>query len=237
MVPQAQKINLGKVDDVRKITKSIPSMVLDIVEHGRPGSQAELIKLYRESQAKADGKWVIVNETTFKYALGRLNPRLDVLKRTGPMLVQRPDLSQCFSQYLGRFACSKEAADLLLETLKRDPTYDAAAANYIVAMDSCEPPSDHRAYRQVVNTARHRSEENSILIRIAVLTFRGRRAGPKDAIRLIEKEKDPLVRNIVLHALFGPEDDAPYKLADCRDLLLREIEWSTRSWHATAGCC
>ncbi len=113
---------------------------------------------------------------------------------------------------------------MLLETLKRDPTYDASAADYIAAMDTCEPKSDHREYRNVVNTARNRSEEKSILIRIAVLSFQGRRKGPKDALRLVETEANPWVRNVVIHSLFGHDKEAPFKFRNCRELLQREVE-------------
>ena len=224
LVPQAQKINLGKADSMEAITKSIPSMIVAKVEKNERGSQAELVKLLRGSIKKGNGIWTICNDTAFKFALGRLNPRLDVLRRIGPILAHRPDMSPIISQYLANFECSKEVADLLLDTLKRDPTYDAAAADYIRALDQCEPSTDHGEYRHVVRTTSRRSEEKSILIRIASLTFQGRRKGPKDAMELIGKEPDPRVRNIVLHSLFGPGKDAPFKLSHCRPLLEREVE-------------
>jgi len=224
LVPQAQKINLGKVDDVEHIVKSIPSMIVVKIEKKEKGSQAELGKLFRTSLQRISGQTVIVNETAFKYCLGRLNPRHDILRRIAPILTHRPDLSSTFSRYLKQFECSKEAADILLETLRRDPTYDSSAADYIGALDVCEPAVDHRQYRHVVSSALRRSEEQSILIRIAVLTFQGRRKGPKDAMRMIESEPDPIVRNIVLHSLFGRSKDAPYKVSDCRTLLQKEVD-------------
>ena len=224
LVPQAQKINLEKIEDPSQLIKTIPSLIVAQVEKKEPGIQTTLAKLFRSSIEKASGQWEIRDETAFKYALGGLNARLDVLRRIAPMLIHRPDLSPTFSSYLKKFECSKEVADLLLDTLKRDPTYDATAADYIGAMDCCEPKADHREYRRVVSTARHRSEENSILIRIAVLSFQGRRKGPKDAITLIETESDPRVRNIVLHSLFGHGKEAPYKFGTCTALLQREVE-------------
>ena len=224
LVPQAQKINLGKIEHSSQIIKSIPSMIVAKVERKEPGSQSELYKLFRSSIQKQGGQWLISDETTFKYAIMRLNARLDILRRIGPILIHRPDMSSIFSHYLKKFESSKEVADIILDTLKRDPTYDASAADYIGAMDCCEPNTDHREYRRIVSTTRRRSEENSILIRIAVLTFQGRRKGPKDAMRLIQAEPDPRVRNIVLHSLFGQGKDAPYKIANCRELLQREAD-------------
>jgi hypothetical protein len=68
-----------------------------------------------------------------------------------------------------------------------------------------------------------RTEAAGFILRTAILAVRARRSGPKDAIRLIGKEKDPRVRNIVLHRLFGPDPGAPYKLADCVNLLELEV--------------
>ncbi len=224
LVPQAQKITLGKIDKLEHIIKSVPSLVIEKVEKKRPGSHAELDRLFRASIAKKSGRWDIIDVTKFKYALGNMNPRLAILRRIGPMLAERPDLSPTFANYLRKFKTSKPVADLLLETLKCDPIYDASAADYIRTMDCCEPLSDHREYRRVVSTARKRSEENSILIRIAALTFRGKRKGPKDAMKLIAEEHEPLVRNMVLHALFGATRDAPFKLNNCRELLQNEVD-------------
>jgi hypothetical protein len=85
-------------------------------------------------------------------------------------------------------------------------------------MDLCEPPSNNTKYRRVIQTAMRRSEEGSITLRIAALTFRGRRAGPTDVVRLIERESDPWVRSILISRLFA-HDKAPYRLGQCLHLL------------------
>ena len=70
--------------------------------------------------------------TEFKFSLLRMNLRRDVLKRIVALLVKRPDCSWVFAAYLKKFPNHPEAANILLEALRQDPTYDAAAANYIL---------------------------------------------------------------------------------------------------------
>src|SRR5262249_47276873 len=135
LVPQAQKVNLGKVERVEEITKTIPSAILAEVEEDPSGSQRTVYKMLCRSLKREKGRLEIEDATKFKYALLRLNPRRDVLRRIAPLLVDRPDCSYVFAAYLKKFPACREAADILLETLRRDPTYDAAAAHYIEAMD------------------------------------------------------------------------------------------------------
>ncbi len=82
------------------------------------------------------------------------------------MLVTRPDLAGNFSAYFKQFPNHRLAADFLLEALRRDPTYDFAAAAYIEAMDVCEPKTKTTPYRRVIQTAERRSEEKGILLRL-----------------------------------------------------------------------
>jgi hypothetical protein len=225
LVPQAQKIELRQVTSLEEIHKTIPSAVASVAAMNPTSaqSQKELITMFRRSLRKEGKQWIIDDITKFKFSLLRLNPRRDVLKRVSTLLVKRPDCSWVFAAYLKKFPKDKAAADVLLDALRQDPTYDAAAANYIVAMDVCEPAIQNTLYRRVIQTANRRSEEKSILLTIASLTFRGRRLGPKDTAKLIEKQKNPIVKTILLHRLFGNDPDAPYKLADCKALLEKEV--------------
>jgi hypothetical protein len=168
---------------------------------------------------KRNGEWGIVDHTQFKFALLRLGPRRDILRRTAIFLTKRPDLSWVLSAYFKKFPKDREASDHLLQALQRDPTYDAAAANYIDAMDSCEPDSENTKYRRVIETANRRSEEKTIVLRIASLTFRGKRRSPNDAVKLIEGEKDPTVKGILLHRLFGAAPHAPFQKSVCKPVL------------------
>lgn len=116
-------------------------------------------------------------------------------------------------------------------------------------MDVCEPAVRGRGYRRVIQTAERRSEEKSILLKIASTTFRGRRSGPKDALKLIQKLTDPLARGIVIHHLFGRSSNAVFKVEDavslldegtkssdadlarfCCDLLLDFWPWTKATW-------
>lgn len=142
-----------------------------------------------------------------------------MLHRIAPLLSSRPDLSWVLSSYIKRFAKDREAADILLENIRRDPTYDAAAANYIDALDVCEPASSNAKYRRVIQTATHRSEEKSILLNIASASFRGRRRSSSEALALISSEKNCRVRTILLHTLFGSHPSAPFNSSGCAAFL------------------
>ena len=222
LVPQAQKIECRRVDDLEEVLKTIPSAIAGAAGEEAGGtikSQADLVKLFRQSLKKTSKQWVVHDPTKFKFALHRMNPRRDVLRRITPLLNARPDLSWALSSYVKRFGQDDEAADILLSTLKRDPTYDASAANYIDAMDVCEPATANAKYRRVIETANRRSEEKSIILRIASSSFRARRRSPLDALRLIKSEPDGRVRSILLHRLFGAHPSAPFSSSGSRALL------------------
>ena len=223
LVPQAQKIVWGKADSVEQITKMLPSAVIHSVETNSKDSQKLLYSMFTKSIARKNKVDQIVDETKFKYSLLRLSPRLSVLKRITPLIAARPDCSYVFAEYLKKFPGNRDAAEVLLQAPKSDPTYDAAAANFIEALDVCEPSHSQAAYRRVVQSASRRSEEKSIQPAPAVLAFRGRRCGPRDAVQLLRDEADENVRNIVIHKLFRYDDDddanKPYRISDCIPLL------------------
>jgi hypothetical protein len=222
LVPQAQKIECRRVADLEEVLKHIPSAIAgasDEAVGGLPKSQNDLAALFRKSIKKVSGQWVVHDSTKFKFALHRMNPRRDVLRRIAPLLSARPDLSWALSSYIKRFGQDTEAADILLTTLQRDPTYDASAANYIDAMDVCEPAVGNAKYRRVIETANRRSEEKSIILRIASSAFRARRRSPLAALRLLESESNTRVRSILIHRLFGMHPSAPFASASCSSLL------------------
>ena len=66
----------------------------------------------------------------------------------------RPDLSWFFAHYFKKFPSDHEVADILLSALRSDPTYDASAANYIDAVDVCEPATGTKEYRRVIHRSR-----------------------------------------------------------------------------------
>lgn len=221
LVPQAQKIECRRVTSLRDLLKSVPSALASVTPGrlAKKKSQKQLLDLFRKS-LRRNGKILDIDDTTgFKFALNRLRPRKDVLRRIARLLVHRPDCSWVMAQYLRKFPADERAADILLEALRRDPTYDAAAANYINAMDVCEPQSGYTKYRRVIQTANRRSEERSIQLRIAILTFRGKRMSALKAVDLIKKETDARVKSIVIHRIFGDHPDAPFNIKPCLGFL------------------
>ena len=149
-----------------------------------------------------------------------------MLRRVAPFFSRRPDLSWSLSHYVMRFPQDKRAADILLDALKRDPTYDSAAGNYIDAMDICEPQAMNAHYRRVIRTARLRSEERSIVLSVAALSFRGRRTSTSQAAQLIELQSDMRAQGLLIHRIFGEHPSAPFKPQQCQGLLERLTEVS-----------
>lgn len=226
LVPQAQKIECRRVAKLEDLRKNIPSHVaaLGTTMRVTAASQRRLERIFRRSLRKKDGRWTIADATKFKFSLFRMKPKTAILNRIAPLLHQRPDLSWVLSSYVRKFPQNKQAADALLAALKRDPTYDASAANYIEAMDVCEPTKGAGQYRRVIQTAERRSEEKGLLLKVGAATFRGRRSGPADALKLIEKQPNPLAKSLLIHRLFGNSPAAPFKIADGRKLVESETE-------------
>jgi Reverse transcriptase (RNA-dependent DNA polymerase) len=212
LVPQAQKIECRQVKSVSELLKNLPSGLLSATSHfpTTSATQKRLERVFRQSIRKDAGAWTVVDQTKFKFSLARLRPKRSLLRRVEQILPHRPDLSWFFASYLKRFPCDREASEILLRVLRSDPIYDASAANYIDAMDVCEPSSETKEYRRVIHTAQTRSEEKSILLTIAAISSRGRREKPAKALTLIESQEDPLCRGILLHRLFGADPRAPF---------------------------
>jgi hypothetical protein len=255
LVPQAQKIECRRVAKLDELRKNIPSHVAAVAPATRvtASTQKRLERIFRRGLRKQGGRWIITDATKFKFALFRMRPKAAILKRIAPLLYQRPDISWVFASYLRKFPQDKQAADALLAALQLDPTYDASAANYIEAMDVCEPAKGAGKYRRVIQTAERRSEERGLLLKVGAATFRGRRSGPADALKLIGRQPHPLAKSLLIHRLFGNSSRAPFKIADgrklievetesqdsdlarfCADLLLDFWPWNKSTWTPTS---
>lgn len=221
LVPQAQKIECRRARSLKEVLKTIPSSLAqagtDVTK--KKTTQKKVFSAFRESLRKECKLWIIDDLTKFKYSLHRLKARRDVLRRITPFLSRHPELSWVLSNYLKKFPKDTRAANVLLQTLRRDPTYDSAAANYIDAMDVCEPPTNQTAYRRVIHTAKRRSEEKSILLPISGASFRGKRMAIPQAVRLIDSQTHSMVQGILIHRLFGEHPAAPFQTIQCEDLL------------------
>ena len=224
LVPQAQKIECRVVRTLDELLKTVPSALAGTnpTQRSRSFSQSHLVALFNKSVRWENRKWHIVSDTSFRFAVNRLNPLVKVMRRVSPFLSQRPDCSWVLAAYLRKFPKNREAADILLRALQKDPTYDAAAANYIDAMDICEPSTNHSAYRRVIHTAIRRSEEKSIQLRIATVSFRGRRRSVNRAAALVAAEKDPRAKAAEMNRLFGNPPNSPFSPSTCITLLENE---------------
>lgn len=220
LVPQAQKIEIYKAESIEDIRKTIPSALIKAysVEPQREETQKELLNIFRRSIRKIKKEWSIIDLTKFKYTLLRIKPMKSILIRISSFLTKRPDCSWFLASYLKKFPNNRFAADIIYDALKISPIYDAAAANYIDAMDLCEPRDNNSTYRQIIKTANRRSEEKSILLTIASLTFRGKRMDSPNAIKLIAGNNNALVKSLLINRLFDDSLDNSYEVNNWKEL-------------------
>jgi len=104
LVPQAQKIVLRQVTDIKAELKSVPSALeaLGGTGSGRRLTKATIRRLERilRRSIAGQGKNVVVKDPTkFKFALYRLRPRVRILRRIKPLFLSYPDLSGVLSHY------------------------------------------------------------------------------------------------------------------------------------------
>jgi len=152
--------------------------------------------------AVANGRPSIIEKITrFKYALWRLRPRRDVLRRIGPLLIARPDLAGVLARYVARFGPDREAAGLLANALRQHPVFDAAAASFVDALDVCESPRGKTKCRRAVRFAMRQSVERGGVLRVAVGSFFAKRSSGPQATALIDKERVPLFRSLLLNKI------------------------------------
>lgn len=238
LVPQAQKIGYRTVTNVSELRKTVPSKLASL-KRSRPVSAASQTRLERVLRASLSGRGQAVtveDPTRFKFALGRVGRRRRILRRVGPLLARRPDLTWLIADYCKKFEGDREAADLLVTAIRQDPIYDASAAACIDALDVCEPSTGTAPYRRAIQTAERRSAERSLRLQVAAMSFRGRRAGPVGALRLIEKIQEPLAKSLVVYRLFAVTD-APHKASVADHLLQKATEAQHEDWarYAAAG--
>jgi hypothetical protein len=141
-VPQAQKIEIRKVDEIDTELKDIPSSIAGQTSTRPPRSASKatrrrLEKLLKKALKRRGGQIVVEDETHFKFALNRLPPSMRTLRVVQPLLEARPDLSVVLSRYASNFSRKTKCAEVLHRALRRDPVFDAAAGDIVLALDRC----------------------------------------------------------------------------------------------------
>jgi len=206
LVPQAQKIAVREVSDIKAELKSVPSgfaMAQISRAGGRPtkSSVRRLERVLRKSLAGRGTKVMVRDPTKFKFALYRLPPRLRILRRIKPLFLSCPHLSGVLSHYAGTFAGNVECAEILHQALKNDPVFDAAAGEYVDALSRCAPTPEPRKYRRLVAKLPVRSLEKSMLLDVPAKAYIYERMGGKPATRLVLNEPIPMRAGLLLHRL------------------------------------
>jgi retron-type reverse transcriptase len=206
LVPQAQKIVVREVGDIRTELKSVPSS-LDTMRTRRSGksltksSVRRLERILRRSLVGRGNRVEVNDPTKFKFALYRLPPRLRVLKRIRPLFLSRPDLNGVLGYYAGSFVGSRQSAEILHQALKGDPVFDAAAGAYVDALDRCVPAPEPRKYKSLILQLPSRSQEKSLLLDVPSKVYRYKRMDRKSAANLVLSNPSSMQAGLLIQRL------------------------------------
>jgi hypothetical protein len=225
LVPQAQKIEVREVSDIRTELKNVPSPILNLV-HGTGGkisapSTRRLERLFRDSILRKRGRVQVVDPTKFKYLLSRLPRSKRILRTIAPLFRERPDLSGVLGAYSREFPQDGFASEMLFTALKEDPVFDAAASDYVFSLDVCEPSSAPKKYSQLVAKLLRRSSERGALLKHAVNYYQAKRLSVNQALNLVHnlQSQSPFVTGLLLHDLCVDRTRGIFQLAAFRPLL------------------
>ncbi|MGE0229670.1 MAG: RNA-directed DNA polymerase [Dehalococcoidia bacterium] len=223
LVPQGAKMAVRSVASVDDIIKRLPSTFESDPDPRTPPrqhSQRELGQLLTSSLTRENKALAVINDTYFKFAIGRLNPTKRTLRRIAPLFLSRPDLAPVLSRYASRFPGDHEATDILVAAILGDPPYAASTAAFIDAAALTEPKGTHAGLRTAVDTAAFRSMEPADLrFCTSLLAFRGNRVGPIAALELIRTEPSAIGRGYAFEQLFGDHPAATHKIDHAREFL------------------
>ena len=205
LVPQAQKIEVREVFDIRQELKNIPSPVLNVVRQTSrritKASRRRVERLLRTAIARNRNKVRVVDETRLRYLLYRLPRSIRTLRLIAPLYRQRPDMSSALGVYIRGFPNHREAAEILYGTLREDPVFDSAAGEYVFSLDTCEPRPSSPKYRRLVEKLLRRSIERSLLLVVAVTYYEAKRLSGNEAVNLVSRLQDQLAKSALVHKL------------------------------------
>jgi hypothetical protein len=223
LVPQAQKIEVREVADIKTELKNVPSPILSLVQRAGGNisapSKRRLERLFRTSILRKRGKVQVVDPTKFKYLLSRLPRSKRILRTIAPLFRDRPDLSAVLGAYSKGFRQDRFASELLFKALKEDPVFDATASDYVFSLDTCEPSSAPKKYSQLVAKLLRRSSERSALLMHAVNYYQAKRLSANQAANLLQNIRSPFVTGLLLHDLCIDRTRGTFQLNGFRQLL------------------
>lgn len=179
LVPQAQKIDVREVRDIRAELKNIPSPIASTVAQANRrltrSSRRRLQRLLKTAVVRRGKRIDIVDPTRLKYLLYRMPRSIRILRSIAPVFYIRPDYSPALSSFTQQFRGSREAASILYNALKEDPVFDATASDYVFALDACEPKPAPVKYLRLVSKLMRRSAERGVLLAHAVRYYEAKR--------------------------------------------------------------
>lgn len=218
LVPQAQKIAIRKVTNIAAELKAVPSNIegpsgLRTTGAVTATTKNRLLRLLRRSIERRKDAVIVKDDTRLKFALYRLPAMPHVLRLVKPLLISRPDLSGVLGGYAARFSNHPKCANALYAALRADPVFDAAAGDYIMALDRCAPQPEPRKFRILISRLKRRSEEQSLALDVPAKLFTYERMGKAAVAAALMAETNPITVGLLLHRLtsgnysvFTPKD-------------------------------
>ncbi|GEM_PF-1649351 len=208
LVPQAQKIAVRRVTDINSELKTVPSNIAGVTSPYRSRRLSKstirrLKRLLRNSVIRQKKELSVRKETHFKFALYRLPASRRVARLIEPLLYSRPDLSGVIANFLSKFPQDLKIANLIHKALTSDPVFDAAAGDYVLALDKCSPNPEPRKFRRGVSKLMARSEEKSLLLDVPRKLYAYKRSGKSSIVSGIQAEQDPLVAARLIHQVLS----------------------------------
>ena len=221
LVPQAQKIETKRIPRLKDVIKTVPSGAVAGIQStaASKASQSRLASMLKRSIIRSGNRIVVEDATQFKFALNRLEPRSDTLRKIRSVFLRRPDLSWTLGAYAARFGNSKTATRILLEVLSQNPVFDSVASSYIDALARCGAVAYEVESRKILKGIRARSEEKTILLVRSYKEFMASRMTPRRAAAYVRQEPSHGLRAILIHRLFSDQPKARFHTRDCLQLL------------------
>ena len=172
--------------------------------------------MFAESLLWTGREWTVVDEAKLKYAVNRLNPRRDILRRLARVFPSRPDLAWTIANYAKQFGRDVHAADLVTGMLSADPPYSAAVADLADALDVCEPAGASHSYRASLRKAEQRCVEDGPRLAASSLTFRLRRTPGRRGEQLLRGASGPLAASSAIAGVYEPN---PRRLSSASEVM------------------
>lgn len=200
---QAAKVHIRHVTAAHDLAPALASLPGGArpLGAGNLRTQADFMSLLRGSTSGRGAKKTVNNDTHFRFALNRLNPRQDAFRLIRPLLVNRPDLAPEMGRYLSQFSNDAGIAVALGQALAVKPLAGVAASAYLDALHANEPTRGTRDLRRTAATTVDRVVEPHSAALAARHAFLATRRRQQDVLAILRAENNPVALTLCIESL------------------------------------